>query len=60
MDAVTNDVSKLRGRRETRNRVRDDVRETRQKLANSNGIKPEFEYEYFVPGSKKKTLQIQQ
>jgi len=48
MDAVTNDVSKLRGRRETRNRVRDDVRETRQKLANSNGIKPEFEYELLL------------
>jgi two-component system, cell cycle sensor histidine kinase PleC len=45
MEANSNDLTKMRDRRETRNRVRDDVRETRQKLANANGIKPEFEYE---------------
>jgi two-component system, cell cycle sensor histidine kinase PleC len=45
MDATTNDYTKLRDRRDLRNRAREGVRETRQKLANTNGIKPEFEYE---------------
>ncbi len=48
MDATTNDYTKLRDRREVRNRARDGVRETRQKLANTNGIKPEFEYELLI------------
>ncbi|MEQ1578655.1 MAG: sensor histidine kinase, partial [Hyphomicrobium sp.] len=43
MDASTNDYTKLRDRREMRNRARDGIRATRQKLANENGIKPEFE-----------------
>ena len=45
MDAGSNDYTKLRDRRETRNRARDGVRATRQQLANANGVKPEFEYD---------------
>ena len=45
MDAHTNDYTKLRDRRDTRNRARDGIRATRQKLANDSGIKPEFEFD---------------
>ena len=45
MDATPNDYTKLRDRRETRNRAREGIRATRQKLADENGIKPEFEYD---------------
>lgn len=45
MDASINDYTKLRDRRDTRNRAREGIRATRQKLANENGIKPEFEYD---------------
>ncbi len=45
MNASGQDVAKLRNRRDTRNRARDELRATRQKLADVNGVKPEHAYD---------------
>ncbi len=39
------DYAKLRDRRQLQNRVREDIRSTRQKLASQQVIRPDFEYE---------------
>lgn len=43
--AFTDQNGQYRARRETRRRANNDLRETRQKLAQGSTIKPEFEYE---------------
>lgn len=43
--ATTEQYDRSRNRRDDRRRVADDLRETRQKLAQGSTIKPEFEYE---------------
>jgi two-component system, cell cycle sensor histidine kinase PleC len=45
MTSSSQDVAKLRDRRDTRNRARDELRATRQKLTEVNGVKPEFAYD---------------
>ncbi|MGD9669960.1 MAG: sensor histidine kinase [Hyphomicrobiaceae bacterium] len=43
--AITDQPHRSRGRRDERRRASEELRETRQKLAQGSAIKPEFEYE---------------
>ncbi len=43
--ATSSAPGRLQGRRDARARAADDLRETRERLARGNAIKPEFEYE---------------
>lgn len=43
--AKADDISRLRDQRQSRLKVRDDIRNTRELLANQQSTKPEFEYD---------------